>query len=76
MEMMSELAHQRGRAVVIVTHDSRVLSFADRTVRIEDGQIVGGNPEPLPAPELVAHAFPQSSLNLAGMAPNPLEIRL
>ena len=39
MEMMSELAHQRGRAVVIVTHDSRVLEFADRTMRIEDGLI-------------------------------------
>jgi putative ABC transport system ATP-binding protein len=76
MEMMSELAHQRGRAVVIVTHDSRVLSFADRTIRIEDGQLVAGHLEPLPTPELVAHAFPQSSSNLAGMAPNPLEIRL
>jgi len=76
MEMMSELAHQRGRAVVIVTHDSRVLSFADRTIRIEDGQIVNGQPEPLPASEIVAHAFPHNSLNLAGMAPNPLEIRL
>jgi len=39
MEMMSELAHQRGRAVVIVTHDSRVVSFADRIVKIEDGAI-------------------------------------
>src|SRR5262250_1678682 len=29
MEMMSNLAHRRGRAVVIVTHDSRVLGFAD-----------------------------------------------
>src|SRR5579863_1470396 len=39
MQMMSDLAHQRGRAVVIVTHDSRVLNFADRIVRIEDGAI-------------------------------------
>ncbi len=39
MEMMSELAHHRGRAVVIVTHDSRVLGFADRIVKIEDGAI-------------------------------------
>jgi putative ABC transport system ATP-binding protein len=39
MQMMSDLAHQRGRAVVIVTHDSRVLHFADRIVRIEDGAI-------------------------------------
>ena len=33
MEMMSGLAHTRGRAVVIVTHDSRVLNFADRIVQ-------------------------------------------
>jgi putative ABC transport system ATP-binding protein len=39
MEMMSDLAHKRGRAVVIVTHDSRVLSFADRIVQIEDGAV-------------------------------------
>ena len=41
MEMMSELAHKRGRAVVIVTHDSRILAFADRIVKIEDGVIAG-----------------------------------
>ena len=39
MEMMRDLAHERGRAVVIVTHDSRVLEFADRSIRIEDGLI-------------------------------------
>ena len=37
--MMSELAHRNGRAVVIVTHDSRLREFADRTIRIEDGLI-------------------------------------
>ena len=49
MEMMSELAHQRGRAVVIVTHDSRVRPFADRVVKIEDGAIVAPEAEPVPA---------------------------
>ncbi len=39
IEMMRELAHRNGRAVVIVTHDSRLLEFADRMVRIEDGLI-------------------------------------
>ena len=39
MRIVSELAHQHGRAVVIVTHDSRLLEFADRTIRIEDGLI-------------------------------------
>ena len=45
MQQMAELAHQRGRAVVIVTHDSRVLDFADRIVKIEDGTIAGNNTE-------------------------------
>jgi putative ABC transport system ATP-binding protein len=39
MALMQQLAHERSRAVVIVSHDSRVLSYADRIVRIEDGRI-------------------------------------
>jgi putative ABC transport system ATP-binding protein len=42
MQQMAELAHQRGRAVVIVTHDPRVLDFADRIVKIADGTIEDG----------------------------------
>jgi putative ABC transport system ATP-binding protein len=49
MEMMSDLAHKRGRSVVIVTHDSRVLSFADRIVKIEDGAIAVPTAETVPA---------------------------
>lgn len=64
MEMMSELAHKRGRAVVIVTHDSRVLSFADRIVRIEDGAIAAPDPDPLP-PGVLVHNLPQAAMSLA-----------
>src|SRR5688572_20603813 len=39
MALMQSLAHQRDRAVVIVTHDSRMLGYADRIVHIEDGKI-------------------------------------
>ncbi len=39
LELMRELAHEKGRAVVIVTHDSRALAYADRIVHIEDGRI-------------------------------------
>src|SRR6266852_1023650 len=53
MEMMARLAHERDRAVVIVTHDSRVLSFADRIVRIEDGLIAKERPESDVSPELL-----------------------
>jgi putative ABC transport system ATP-binding protein len=39
MEMLQSLAHERGRAVVIVTHDNRTAHYADRVVRIEDGRL-------------------------------------
>ena len=62
MEMMTELAHQRGRAVVIVTHDSRVLRFADRIVKIEDGAIAPENEPRIVPPGLLAHNFVPVSL--------------
>jgi putative ABC transport system ATP-binding protein len=39
MEILAGLARERKRAVVMVTHDSRMLHYADRIVRIEDGVI-------------------------------------
>jgi putative ABC transport system ATP-binding protein len=39
MKLLHALAREKGRAVVIVTHDSRVLEYADRIVRIEDGRV-------------------------------------
>ncbi len=65
MEMMSELAHKRGRAVVVVTHDSRVLSFADRIVKIEDGAVARGVEEPMVPPELLASNADVNAVNFA-----------
>jgi putative ABC transport system ATP-binding protein len=39
METLRNLAHRQDRAVVIVTHDNRVLEYGDRVVHIEDGRI-------------------------------------
>ena len=39
LDLLSQLAHEHGRAVVIVTHDHRTLAYADRIVYVEDGQI-------------------------------------
>lgn len=39
MDLLSNLAHKEGRAVVIVTHDARVLEYGDRTIHIADGRI-------------------------------------
>jgi putative ABC transport system ATP-binding protein len=53
-------------AIVLVTHDSRVLSFADRIVKIEDGAIARPEAlrrEPVPA-GMLTHTFSQSTLNI------------
>lgn len=39
MDLLKELAHERDRAVVVVTHDSRIFDYADRIVEIEDGRV-------------------------------------
>jgi putative ABC transport system ATP-binding protein len=44
MELLRTLARERDRAVVIVTHDPRLLGYADRIVSIEDGRIVRDEP--------------------------------
>ncbi len=41
MKILAAIAREQGRAVLIVTHDPRLLPFADRVVHIEDGRIVG-----------------------------------
>jgi putative ABC transport system ATP-binding protein len=44
MKILAEVARERGHAVLIVTHDPRLLPFADRVVHIEDGRIVDQQP--------------------------------
>jgi len=41
MQLLSEIARDKSRAVLAVTHDPRTIPFANRVVRIEDGLIVG-----------------------------------
>jgi putative ABC transport system ATP-binding protein len=41
MGVLAEIARDRGRGVLVVTHDPRIVPFADRIVRIEDGRIIG-----------------------------------
>ncbi|HSN30395.1 MAG TPA: ABC transporter ATP-binding protein [Kofleriaceae bacterium] len=40
MELLRDLATNRGRAVVVVTHDPRLEKYADRVVKVEDGRVV------------------------------------
>jgi putative ABC transport system ATP-binding protein len=41
MKVMAAIAKDPARAVLVVTHDPRILPFANRIVHIEDGRIVG-----------------------------------
>ncbi len=41
MTVLAGIAKDPSRAVFVVTHDPRILPFAQRIVRIEDGRIVG-----------------------------------
>ena len=40
MELFENVARTAGRSVVIVTHDNRIFSHADRIASMDDGQIV------------------------------------
>jgi putative ABC transport system ATP-binding protein len=40
MSLLTRIAVREDRAVIVVTHDSRVVEFADSIARMEDGQIV------------------------------------
>ncbi len=46
MELLAGIAQDKSRAVFVVTHDSRILPFADRIVRIEDGNLVSDERPP------------------------------
>jgi putative ABC transport system ATP-binding protein len=39
MELLSEVSVRPDRAVIVVTHDSRVFEFADAIAQMEDGRI-------------------------------------
>jgi len=40
MSILAGIARQGTRGVLVVTHDPRILPFADRIIHIEDGRIV------------------------------------
>jgi putative ABC transport system ATP-binding protein len=54
MTILADIAREPGRGVLVVTHDARLLPFADRIHRIEDGLIVGVETGPARKAELRA----------------------
>jgi putative ABC transport system ATP-binding protein len=54
LQLLADAAHEQGQAVLVVTHDPRIVQFADRIVYIEDGCIVdrpSGEAEPMRLPK-------------------------
>jgi putative ABC transport system ATP-binding protein len=39
MDLLTRLARERGTTVLVVTHDARIFSYADRVIAIEDGAL-------------------------------------
>ena len=69
IELLRDLAHTRERAVVLVTHDSRILEFADRIVRIEDGRIVQRSDVDKPARAVPLPPWRDAAVGLSLPAP-------
>jgi len=44
MALLRRMAQDPGRALVVVTHDNRILEFADRIAHMDDGKIIGITP--------------------------------
>jgi putative ABC transport system ATP-binding protein len=54
MRLLKDTARERGQGVLVVTHDPRVVPFADRIIHIEDGLLVetpAGEPERVHLPK-------------------------
>lgn len=41
MQILRDIANDKNRAVLIVTHDNRIYHFADRILEMSDGRIIG-----------------------------------
>ena len=54
MQLLQRLAHDRGRAVVIVTHDGRMQPYANRIVSMADGRITSDERLSVPSLEGVS----------------------
>ena len=49
MQLLRENALKPDRAVIVVTHDTRIFSFADRIIHMQDGRITGNELPPFAA---------------------------
>jgi putative ABC transport system ATP-binding protein len=62
MELLSEVAVRPDRAVVVVTHDSRVFEFADTIAHMDDGRIQTVEPGAARAQQIAGQTAPAEEL--------------
>jgi putative ABC transport system ATP-binding protein len=55
LDLFRQVARSPDRAVIIVTHDSRIFSYADRIARMDDGEIVEVHEQTQPCPPHFVH---------------------
>jgi putative ABC transport system ATP-binding protein len=56
MSLLQRLVRERGVSLIIVTHDTRILPFADRVLRLEDGRLAGEQSRVLAQPPETSRA--------------------
>lgn len=63
VEIMQNLAKKQGAAILLVTHDNRILDIADRIINLEDGRLAVG--------QLPSEANGSANDSTKGLAPFP-----
>lgn len=44
VELLRSIVKERNTTLIVVTHDNRIMKYADRIAKLEDGRIVNGTP--------------------------------
>jgi ABC-type lipoprotein export system ATPase subunit len=55
VELLSSIAHERGAAVLLVTHDQEAAAIADRSCALRDGQLTDEHTDGRAHDSLPAH---------------------
>jgi macrolide transport system ATP-binding/permease protein len=71
METLTRLNRERGVTIIVVTHESDIAAYADRTITMRDGEIISDqrNPKPVAVP-----AAPRAEAGAEAAAPHALAV--
>ena len=54
LTLLQQLSRERGKTIVMVTHDARAAAAADRTLHLDKGRLITDGPQPAAAPAAAA----------------------